>query len=374
MDTIPIVLQNILDSLSVGILVIDPEGLIAAINRAASEILGHTADPPFGKGWEALIDEDERNHDFQNLMVEVINERKVNLKRSLRYFGANGNTRRLSISGSVLTEGRHTGGIAILINDVTELHHAHEIEKTVLREKSALQHERAESIRNLAEAVAHQIRNPVMSIGGFSLRMLKGTGENDPNRKYVEMILDGSRRLEDVVSAVSSYTKLMEISPRKTLLPELVAEAKKGIQAKVDALSRKIDWNLSLEPIEIRVDPEFFVLALKEIFLNALEFCDEACATIEVQLLKQKNHMHLEIRDQGPGISEANLPFIFDPFFTTKAVGVGMGLCKAKRIISEHKGKIVVKSRRGRGTAVTIRLPGGVVPPYRPQEPGHGYS
>jgi len=366
MDTIPIVLQNILDSLPVGIVVIDPEGLIVTINRTASEILGHTADSPFGKGWEALIDEDERNHDFQNLMVEIVNERKVNRKRSLPYFGVNGNIRRLSISGSMLTEGRHTGGIAILINDVTELHHAHEIEKTVLREKNALQHERAESIRNLAEAVAHQIRNPVMSIGGFSLRMLKSMSENDPNRKYMEMILDGSRRLEDVVSAVSSYTKLLEISPRKTLLPELVTEAKKVIQPKVDALSRKIDWTLSLEPIEIRVDPEFFVFALKEIFLNALEFCNEACATIEVRLLKKKNHMHLEIRDQGPGISEANLPFIFDPFFTTKAVGVGMGLCKAKRIVSEHKGKIAVKSRCGRGTAVTIRLPGAVVFPYHP--------
>ncbi len=361
MDTIPIVLQHILDSLPVGIVVINPEGLILTTNRAASEILSHTTSPLVGQGWEALIDEDERNHDFQNLMVEIIRERKVNLKRSLRYFGDNGSIRRLSISSSMLTEGRHTGGIAILINDVTELHHAHEIEKTVLREKSALQHERAESIRNLAEAVAHQIRNPIMAIGGFSLRILKGMDENDPDRKHVEMILDGSKRLEDVVAAVSSYTKMLEISPKKTLLPEMVAEAKREVQAKVDALSRKIDWTLPSAPIELQVDPRFFVLSLKEIFLNALEFCDEACARIEVRFFKQADGLHLQVKDQGPGISEANLPFIFDPFFTTKAVGVGMGLCKARRIISDHKGKIVVQSHLGKGTEVTICLPSSLM-------------
>ena len=64
----------------------------------------------------------------------------------------------------------------------------------------------------------------------------------------------------------------------------------------------------------------------------------------------------MEIQDSGTGISEEDRPYIFDPFFTTKAVGVGMGLCRVKRIISEHKGQLTVDSVLGKGTKVTIRL------------------
>ena len=65
----------------------------------------------------------------------------------------------------------------------------------------------------------------------------------------------------------------------------------------------------------------------------------------------------MKIKDSGIGISEQDRPYIFDPFFTTKAVGVGMGLCKVKRIISEHKGEITVEGNLGKGTKVRIQLP-----------------
>jgi len=76
-----------------------------------------------------------------------------------------------------------------------------------------------------------------------------------------------------------------------------------------------------------------------------------------VGVFEGANRVDVEIKDSGTGISEEDRSYIFDPFFTTKAVGVGMDLCRVKRIISEHKGELTVDSMPGKGTKVMIRLP-----------------
>lgn len=357
MNIKPIILQNILDSLPVGLMVIDPEGEVINTNRAASEILGYSLDVFEGKGWGDLFFDGEKNIDFNQIIIDIIQERKVNLQRSVSYVRSDGKILQLSITGSFLREDEEIAGIVVLINDVTELHKAHRHEKIVLEEKGALQHERAESIKNLAEAVAHQIRNPVTAIGGLSMRMLNKLDQDDPNRVYLETILDGTKRLEDVVTAVGHYTKLLQIEPKKVAISEVLQQAQVGLSLKEAELSRKIKWTVQSEPIEVMVDPRLFAHALNELFLNALEFCKEDYVAIEVCVFEDGNRVNVEIKDSGTGISEEDRPYIFDPFFTTKAVGVGMGLCRVKRIISEHKGVIVVESSPGKGTEVRIRLP-----------------
>ena len=352
-----IILQNILESLPVGLMVIDPDGEVVTTNQAASEILGHSPQAFEGKGWGDLFFADEKNTEFNQVIVDIIQERKVNLKRSVCYIKPNGKALQLSMTGSFLREDEKIAGIVVLINDVTELHQAHEIEKTVLEEKSALQHERAESIKNLAEAVAHQIRNPVTAIGGFSMRILNKLDPDDPNRGYLETILKETKRLEDVVTAVGSYTKLLQILRKEVAISEVLEKAKAGLSRREAELSKKIKWSVQSKPIKVMIDPGLFTHALSEFFLNALEFCKEDQVSIKVRVFEDAERVNVEIKDAGPGISEKDRPYIFDPFFTTKAVGVGMGLCKARRIIKEHKGEITVDSRLGKGTKVRIRLP-----------------
>ena len=271
-----------MDSLPVGLMVIDPEEEIININRAASEILGYPLYVFEGKGWGDLFFDDEKNIDFNQIIIDIIRERKVNLQRSVSYVRSDGKILQLSITGSFLREDEEIAGIVVLINDVTELHKAHKREKIVLEEKSALHHERAESIKNLAEAVAHQIRNPVTAIGGFSMRMLNKLDQDDPNRLYLETILSGTKRLEDVVTAVSHYTKLLQIEPKRAAISEVLEKAQAGIAPKEAELSRKIRWTVQSEPIKAMIDPRLFTHALNELFLNALEFCREDEVSIEM--------------------------------------------------------------------------------------------
>ena len=189
------------------------------------------------------------------------------------------------------------------------------------------------------------------------MRMLNKLDQDDPNRLYLETILAGTKRLEDVVTAVSHYTKLLQIEPERVAISEVLEQTQASIAPKEAELSRKIRWTVQSEPIKAMIDSALFTHALNELFMNALEFCREDEVSIEVCIFEEANRVHLEIQDSGTGISKEDRPYIFDPFFTTKAVGVGMGLCRVKRIISEHKGIIEVDGVPGKGTKVSIRLP-----------------
>lgn len=352
-----IILRNILDTHPVGLMVINPEGEVITVNHAASDILGYPLESFEGKGWGDLFFEDDRNTHFNQVIIDIIQERKVNLKRHAAYVRSDGKILQLSITGSFLKEDDEIAGIVVLVNDVTELHRAHEMEKSVLEEKRALQHERAESMRNLAEAVAHQIRNPVTAIGGFSRRILGRLDTDDPNRKYLEMVLDGTRRLENLVTVVADYTKLLDMRPERVMISTVLETAMANISRKEAERPKEIEWSVHKQDVSSHVDPGLFVRALSELFLNAIEFSDEERVLIDVRLFEGPDRIRLEIADKGPGISPGDMPYIFDPFFTTKAVGVGMGLCRVRRIISEHKGRVEVDSAPGNGTRVIIEIP-----------------
>jgi PAS domain S-box-containing protein len=354
----PVILQNMLENLPVGLMVIDGNGEIITINRSASEILGHSLDAFEGKGWGELFIEGQKNRDFNQVIVDIIWDRKVNLRRQVPYIRSDGKTLQLSITGSFLREENGIAGIVVLMNDVTELHQAHENEKAVLEEKSAIEHEKAESLRKLAEAVAHQIRNPVTAIGGFSRRILKRLDPNDPNRQYLETIIHGTRRLENVVTVVADYTALMEIRPEKVTLSAVMDIARAGLAQKEAELCKEVEWNIRIPPVELLVDPGLFARALNELFLNALEFSTENHICIGVDGVEEADGVTVVVTDSGPGIPDADMPYIFNPFFTTKAVGVGMGMCRVERIVSEHKGDLSVDSIPGKGTRATIYIPG----------------
>lgn len=338
-------------------LVIDSQGEIVTINRAACEILGYTRDTFRGKGWGEIFFEADKNVEFNQVIIEVILEKQVNLHRDVSYIRPTGETLRLSINTSFLQENDEIVGLVVLLDDVTELHELHEREKAILEEKNRAQRERTESLKKLALAVAHQIRNPVTSIGGFATRLLNKSDKKGGNAVYLRNILSGTKRLEAIVQGVVDYTEIFPASPVKVPISGVLGKAQARLTEKAIELSKQVNWNVKIEPIEVLIDPELFAQALDEILLNCVEAFTGDHGTVDIIAFRNANGTYIEISGTGTGISEQDMPYIFDPFFTTKAVGVGMGLCKAQRIITEHKGELTVSSSPGKGTKVTVRLP-----------------
>ncbi len=349
--------KNILESMSIGLIVIDDQGEIVATNEAAASSLGYEQEVLRSKGWAELFFERVENDAFNQVMIDVIMKRRINLHQKVPYVKPNGHQVQLAITSSYLRDDKDTIGIVMLIDDVTELHRLHENEKRSLEERNRLQRERIEGLNHFAMSVAHQIRNPLMPMGGFANRILKNMDHSQPLKAYLEPILSGISRLESIVREVEEYTSISQLERTTISLDEIFDQVRADLDIKASALNKRVDLSIQLLVDEICVEPQRFVQALNEVLMNALESFADQVGRIEILAKKENGCIIFEISDSGPGIKEEHQPFAFDPFYTTKAIGVGMGLCKAKRIIVEHQGKIRMESEPGKGTKVTIELP-----------------
>jgi anti-anti-sigma factor len=340
--------------------VIDSQGEIILGNASASEILGHPAEAILGRGWADLFLGTEGNDSFNQVIVDVIWEEERNLHRTVPYVHPNGDVLQLAITSSFVHGGQEALGIVVLLNDVSEIFRLHLQEKAILEERNRLQRERTEGLNNLAMAVAHQLRNPTTAIGGFASMLLKKVDPEEMSFRYLQQILGATKRLEDLVYSVGEYASFSVVSPSKMPVCRIREQLQQRVDQKATELSRHASLNIRTAVFDVKVDPKFFVEALYELLDNAVEAMPSSEGVIEVCMSQDEEVLLITIQDNGLGISEENLPYVFDPFFTTKAVGVGMGLCRAKRIIAEHNGSLRIDSVAGIGTKVLIRVPRAV--------------
>jgi len=352
-----IIAKNIVETIPIGLLVINPEGEISLLNEATCTILGYPQETFRSKGVAELFFEEEHNYEFNEFIVEVIREEKFNLQRTVPYFRPSGELLQLALTSSFVRDHENKPALVILLDDVTPLYTLHQREKTILQEKNRIQQERAESLNRLALAVAHQLRNPATTIGGFALLMLKKMGDQSPFARHLRSILEDAGRLERMVKAVEDYARIPSAEATKVSLLKALQEAAWMAEQRTQGLARQIQWRMPMRPIAVFVDLLLFKQALCEFFINAIEAAATEFCSIEIAATARNSSVTIEIKDNGNGISYADRPFIFDPFFSTKAAGIGMGLCRAQRIIFEHNGSIYINDRPGGGTIVTIELP-----------------
>ncbi len=217
--------------------------------------------------------------------------------------------------------------------------------------------ERMESLRKITMAVSHQLRNPMAVIGGFARVLARKPELQGEYLEYLNGIREAAGRIERITEVVSDYSSIRLGELRQTSLPELVEEARATVEGMTVGISRRVAWKVDVQPMDLLVDKELMCWALSEILSNAVESLPESVGEVRINARLDGGQVILEIADTGRGIPEAELPYILDPFYTTKAVGVGIGLPKADRVIREHGGNMVIESREGQGTKVTIRLP-----------------
>jgi PAS domain S-box-containing protein len=355
--------HDLLDSFSAGVVIVNIRGLVYASNAAASSLLGvgpkELADPGCCSDIIARTDDPRALARF--LAAPLKHARKPE-SITLAYRHPDGVARHFRLSGSLLLENSKIFGILLELNDMTEIVRFHDRERTMLLGIHAAQQERIESLGRFSLAVAHQIRNPLMVIGGFAGRMLRRRAPGDAEAEALSMILDGAGRLEAVVQAVSRYAR------RRAPAPVMVDPADLAVRAMETANSRTgIRARFVLGPTTgpIRVDATLLEETLEEILANALE-ASGATPEVEaggenavsVRFCRTDDGIRIEAADQGPGLPEDIRPFLFDPFFTTKAVGVGMGLAIAKRNTEELGGTLRLTPGESGGCLAVLSLPG----------------
>jgi PAS domain S-box-containing protein len=333
-------LENIFESISDMVIFVSDEYVVRNINKAVCKRLGKTQEEIIGKKCFEVL------HGIQEPWSEC--PHKKTMERRTAYVEEVedpylGGTFITSSSPIFDINGIFIGTVNVL-SDITELR--------TLRER-VIRSERMAALGEVAARVAHEIRNPLVSLGGFARRLEKKLDGN--LKEYADIIEKEVSRLEGILSEILSFVKETRIikemiNPHK-LMDDVIALVKPDIEEKEISLVRD-----SGEAAELYVDPNRMREALLNIMRNAIQAVQDK-GKITVKTYTKENDCIFEITDTGNGISETDLPFIFDPFFTTKKSGTGLGLTITHRIVEEHEGSIMVESKTGVGTTFRISVP-----------------
>ena len=353
--------HDLLGSFSAGVVILNSQGLCYAANDAATALLGYSAgelaDPGLSAAIIARVDAPRRVARF--LAAPLKHSRKPE-PVGIAYAHPDGSLRRFRLSGSLLLENHKIFGILIEITDVTEIYRLHERERSMLLGIQAVQRERIESLGQFSLAVAHQIRNPLMVVGGFAGRLLRGKTADDPEAEALTMILDGAKRLEAVVQAVSAYARRREPTPALCDPADLATRAFGAAALRTGATARLA---LTVATGQLLTDASLVTEILTELCANALEaLCGPngpaaGNGVVGLTFAWLDTAVSVTVTDNGPGPDEAVLAFAFDPFATTKAVGVGMGLPMARRRAEDMGGSLTLARGAQGGGLARLVLP-----------------
>lgn len=223
-------------------------------------------------------------------------------------------------------------------------------------EESRRELARTESLRHLGEmaaVVAHEVKNPLASIGGV-LQVLKGRASEDGEREILGKVLERLSALDRLVDELLRFAR-----PREPVLaPVPVDVLVKDVvtQFRLDPASRDVPVEVACDAVgSVSLDREMVHRVLLNLLLNAAQAMDGAGA-IDVACVQDGDRCEISVRDHGPGIPAELRERVFEPFYTTKVRGTGLGLAIARQAVEAHGGRLEVEEAPGGGARFVLRL------------------
>ncbi len=216
--------------------------------------------------------------------------------------------------------------------------------------------ERLVAMGEISTYIAHEIRNPLVTIGGFARSIEKAMPKEEEMATAAKIIVEEVSRLEKILGNIKDFSKPQE--PRKvrvhlaTLLEDTCSLTEGYLRGKGINLVR--NFTPGLPPIFL--DPA----QIKQVFLNLIKNAVESMeggGTLTIQTFEEEHYIRTDVSDTGQGIAPEVMKKIFTPFFTTKTSGTGVGLVVSQKIIDDHDGKLRVSSIQGKGSTFSVLLP-----------------
>ena len=230
------------------------------------------------------------------------------------------------------------------------------IQKLVNMQDKLIRSERFAAIGEAASYLSHEIRNPLMVIGGLAGLIEESLSDDDANRVNLEIIQREIKRLESMLTNVTDFARPSRL--KKGILDINSAIKNAMTLMENDLRNKKINCEQSLDGDlpSISFDPE----QIKQVLINLLKNAAEAMPNggkLAISSWREDGYVKVSFTDSGTGMSAEIAQKVFNPFFTTKKKGTGLGLAVSRRIMEDHGGEISLQSKKGKGTRAVISLP-----------------
>lgn len=338
--------ENILQSVTSGVLTFNGEKKIMTFNAAASAILNVPLEAAKGKTYLDLFGENQKITSFLEQTLEK--EREI-FREECEVERLDKDRIWLGLNTSLIRDRQnHIIGATLVFTDLTEM--------KMLQEQIELK-KRLAVMGEMSAWIAHEFRNYMGTILGFSRLLSKKLEPKDAGQEMIQAITDELSSMERLITELLSYGKRAEVHPVPVAMIPLLKDLMQEFI--VSQKYSNIRWITSFPPVvpEVKLDPVLINRAFSNLLRNALEAM-EGRGEIRLRVLTRPAGMiQVEISDNGPGIPKENLDKIFLPFFTTKDEGTGVGLSLVHKIILSHGGHLSVGSVEGKGTTFRIILP-----------------
>jgi two-component system sensor histidine kinase PilS (NtrC family) len=329
--------ENIIHSISSGLITTGLDGRITLVNAAAQRLLEQTSAELMGAAVQQLFLDSLPGVEAKSPYGEVRFDAPTKFRKTLR----------VRVAALTVPE-RGDLGYVYVLDDLTELRRL---------EREMRMQDRLAAVGRLAAAIAHEIRNPLTSIAG-SVSMLSGVPEmNEEHRRLLDIVTRESKRLNSIITDFLAYSRTKQYHFDKADLIHLVE----------DTLTL-MDHRMTAENTGITIQRKFSVHEahaiadgdkIKQVFWNVCENAVRAMkggGTLTVTLESLGDDWQIGFADTGSGMSPQQVEKIFEPFQSNFEGGTGLGLAIVYQIVQAHEGKVWARSKPGQGTTFVLRL------------------
>jgi PAS domain S-box-containing protein len=348
-------LETIVETIPSGVVTLDGAGIVLQANRAFAALMGLKLDAPLaGDSIASLLPADCADE-----LARVIRRAsRMGAASTELEFHAHGRTLHLAITSARLNLGRGQTGSVLVVEDTTDF----------------LRAQRQLAWKEVAQQVAHEIKNPLTPIALSADRIARHIDRGHPDspniiRKCSEVILGCVATLRTLVDQFSALAQFPAPQPRPCDMNQIVEEAIALFGGRLESIT--VQRNLEPDLPPVLADPEAIRRALANLIDNAAEAMQGSLLRVlglRTALSEDGAAVEITVSDTGSGLSDEIRERLFLPYYSTKRRGTGLGLSIAAKIVQEHGGTISAEANAPKGARFLLRLP--LVEPVQPQAPG----
>ena len=333
---------DVIDGMAEGFVNIDQNGLLRTVNAEAERVLAIAGKEYLGKPWQRLFEGEEWEPVLERLGKQAP---FYDLEISLEGAG------KTHLRASMTLVRRHEGvhGMVVFLRDMGEVK---------VLQAEVRRSERLAALGRLVAGMAHEIRNPLNSIRGYS-QHLQGRFEPETSEgRALDVIVKEVDRLNRVITDLLDFSRPREPVLEATDLNEVAQSVLELVGREAANQGVKVVRELSNNGAGVQGDFDGLKQMLLNLVLNALQAMPDG-GVLTMRTTRVGHRTVLSLSDTGPGIPVEDQDSIFEPFFTTRSTGTGLGLAIVHRIVLDHGAEIRVESKPGSGTRFELRFPEG---------------